>query len=366
MANVYIESTGYAEKQLKPVIHGFLEKLVGDRIKPGDRVLLKPNLLMPATPEQAIQTHPLVVKAAAEYVLDSGASVWVADSPAAGAFDRVLRMGGYNEALAGLPVEIFPLQAVTHVDIGAPYGSIQIAEAAMADMVINLPNLKTHTQMLLTLGVKNMFGCIVGMQKPEWHFRAGVDRDVFAALLVRIYQVVNPAATILDGIRALEGQGPGKRGTPKDVGIVAASGDAISLDMVICRLLGVDPQKVPTCRHAKAHSLNSHPAEAAGDMPAISDFNLPEPGDPHFGPRFLQGFLRRHLFARPVPDMSTCRLCGECAAYCPASAITIDRKQVNFDYNQCIRCYCCIEVCPHGALQAIETPLGKIKRRLAG
>jgi len=101
-----------------------------------------------------------------------------------------------------------------------------------------------------------------------------------------------------------------------------------------------------------------------GDMPLISDFKFPEITPLVFGPEKLHGFMRRHLVQRPVCDNDTCKLCGECWNYCPADAISNSREKISFDYDKCIRCYCCIEVCPHGALRANETTAGKILRKL--
>ena len=146
-------------------------------IESGMRVLIKPNFLAPAAPERAMTTHPLVVRAVVEHVLGQGGRPTVADSPGRGSFERLLREGGYAQALAGLDVAVRPFRETVKVDIGAPFGRIDLArEAVQADLVVNLPKLKTHTMMLLTLGVKNLFGCVVGLAKPEWHMRSGIDR----------------------------------------------------------------------------------------------------------------------------------------------------------------------------------------------
>ena len=196
-------------------------------------------------------THPLIVRAAAEYVLQKGGLPLISDSPAMGTFERVLKESGIREALKGLDVECREFKRSVVVDVGPPFNKIEIAEDAMnADVVLNLPKLKTHTQMLLTLGVKNLFGCVVGLRKPEWHFRTGVDREMFARLLVRIYRAVSPAVTLLDGILAMEGQGPGKGGRPRHLGMLMAGADAVAVDMTVCRMLGLAPDSLLTNRMA--------------------------------------------------------------------------------------------------------------------
>jgi len=311
-------------------------------------------------------THPLVVRAVVEYVLSKGGHPLVGDSPGMGSFERLLREGGYAEVLKGLDVEVKPFRETMKVNIGEPFGRIDIArEALAADAVVNLPKLKTHAMMLLTLGVKNLFGCIVGLKKPEWHLRSGVDRRMFARLLVQIHRVVNPAATLVDGILGMEGQGPGRSGTPRRIGILAAGASAPAVDMAICRLVRVPEGELPT--HQAAQDLGLAPQEVfiSGDFQPVVGFKLPVLGPLTFGPRGFQRHIRKHLIQRPVADSAQCRMCGECWRHCPAKAITPYAKAIGFDYDRCIRCYCCVEICPHGALTAVETRPAKAVRHLS-
>lgn len=365
MTTVLLRHSEYEYRTLKPVVSDMLSRIGTLRIEAGARVLIKPNFLAPAKPERAMTTHPLIVRAVVDYVLSRGGRPLVGDSPGMGSFERLLREGGYAEALQGLDVELKPFTESVKVDIGEPFGRIDIArEAIAADVVINLPKLKTHAMMLLTLGVKNLFGCIVGFSKPEWHLRSGVDRHLFARLLVQIHRAVHPAATLLDGILAMEGQGPGRSGTPRRLGIVAAGGSAPAVDTAICRLLKVPVGDLPT--HHAALKLGLAPREVliSGDFQPVVGFRLPVLGPLGFGPRGVQRHIRKHFIQRPAVDSARCRMCGECWRHCPAKAIRLSAKAVGFDYDQCIRCYCCVEVCPHGALSAVETGPAKAVRRL--
>lgn len=363
MSKVYVRQADYNYKSLKPVIYELIDSVGPSLIKDGSRVVIKPNLLAPASPDKAVLTHPLIVKAVVEYLLEKGARPVISDSPAVGSIEKVLKESGIKEALEGLDVEYRAFKEIHVVDVGEPFKNIEVAaDAVSADLMINLPKLKTHTQMLLTLCVKNLFGCIVGMKKPEWHFRTGVDREMFARLLVKIYQAVKPEITILDGILAMEGQGPGKGGTPRELRVIMAGGNAAAIDIAVCRMLGIDPDDLLTNKIAVEQGLASRDVEIDGVLPDIENFKFPEITPLIFGPKGLHGFMRRHLVQRPECDDEPCRLCGECWKYCPAAAITHDKKKVRFDYDRCIRCYCCIEVCPHGALSAQETLTGKIAR----
>jgi len=181
---------------------------------------------------------------------------------------------------------------------------------------------------------------------------------------VKIYRAVNPSVTLIDGILAMEGQGPGKRGEPRHLGVLLGSNNAAALDITVCRMLGIPPDTVLTNKFALEQGLLTDDIILNGELPQIKDFKLPEITPLVFGPEKFHGVMRRHLVQRPECDDSSCRLCGECWKYCPAEAITHSREKIHFDYDKCIRCYCCIEVCPHGALSARETLAGKVTRKL--
>ena len=366
MSDVFIRKATYDDENLKPIIFEMMDAISDRRIGKNRRVLIKPNLLSPAKPESAILTHPLVVKAVAEYVISKGGHPLIGDSPATGSFDRVLKEGGFNTAFKDLKAEFRPFTEIVRKDVGEPFGRIDIArEAVDADVVINLAKLKTHTQMLLTLGVKNLFGCIVGLKKTEWHMRSGVNRKMFARLLVQICQAVKPAITLVDGILAMEGQGPGKSGKPRYLGVLVGSADATSADWAICRMLGIDSDSLPTLKAARELDLLDPSIHITGDVIRVDHFELPVLGPLTFGPRLFRKFMRKHWVQRPVVDKNQCQLCGECWQHCPADAITPYEKIIGFDYDRCIRCYCCVEICPHGALKAMETVPGKVIRRIS-
>ena len=364
-STVIIRQASYDYQTLRPIIFEIADTFCRGLIRPGSRVVIKPNLLAPAPPDKAMVTHPLVVKAVAEYAIQKGGRVQISDSQAMGSFERVLNESGLRDALKGLDVEFKEFKKSVEIDVGEPFRKIEMAKDAMdADLLINLPKLKTHSQMLMTLGVKNLFGCIVGLRKPEWHFRTGVNRELFASLLVKIHGAIRPVVTILDGVLAMEGEGPGKSGTPRNLGIIAGSNDANALDITVCRMLGIDPYSVFTVKAARDMGHIPEDIEVLSGIPAIENFKSPDIVPLVFGPQILHGFMRRHLVQRPLPNPSSCRLCGECWKYCPAKAISRERSRIQIDYDKCIRCYCCIEVCPHAALRTKEPLLGKAVRRL--
>jgi uncharacterized protein (DUF362 family)/NAD-dependent dihydropyrimidine dehydrogenase PreA subunit len=365
MTKVFIRQATYELPLLGERVAEMFDSMGPQWIKPGARVLIKPNLLLPSAPDKAIVTHPLLVRAVAAYLLDHGAKVQISDSPGTGSFRKVLTETRYKEVMEGLDVTFSPFEASVEVDIGEPYGHIPIARDAMeADRIINLAKLKTHAQMFLTLGVKNIFGCIVGLRKPEWHMRAGVDRRVFARLLVQIHYAVRPDFTIVDGILAMEGQGPGKSGRPRQLGLLIGGAEAHAVDKTICTVLGLDPERLLTYVQGRELGVFDGQVHVNGDLNIVSDFRFPELHSLSLGTETLSRFMRKYVVQKPVADDRKCKLCGECWKICPAKAITHNIRGVKFDYDRCIRCYCCIEVCLHAAIHAKEPLLGRVRRYL--
>src|SRR3990172_733142 len=259
-------------------------------VKPGQRVLLKPNLLGVSRIDEAIVTHPMVVRVVAEFVLEAGGLPFVSDSPAMGTWKKVIAETGLAKAMEGLDVPLYPFQRSKVIEAAmSPFKKIELAQEALeADVVINLPKLKTHNQLLLTLCVKNLFGCVVGMKKPEWHYRAGINTDYFASLLLTIHNLVRPAFTILDGILAMEGDGPGKSGTPRQLGVLMGGQDGIAVDIAVCRMIGLKPEQLATNAAAiKGMGYRVDDIVIEGQLPKVQGFKLPETGGLLFGPKFL-------------------------------------------------------------------------------
>lgn len=327
-------------------------------VRPGARVLLKPNLLSARAPEKRVTTDPAMVRAVAHMVMEAGGRPFIGDSPGIEPFKRVITKTGMEEIAQELGIDLVELSRPRRVSLPdtSIFRNLEIASQALdADVVINLPKLKTHTQMLMTLGVKNLFGTIVGQRKTEWHYMTGLNREAFASLLLHIYQAVRPALTILDGIWAMEGDGPGN-GNPIRMNLVGAAEDAVALDMTVCRLLDIPLETFPLCRAARAAGIGeTSPAriEVRGDpleSLRVPGFQVPELGSLRILPGIFDGFSKRYLVSKPVQDGKTCLACGECVEACPADAIELVGHRLHFDYDACIRCYCCQEICPGGAI----------------
>ena len=324
-------------------------------IHPGDQVLIKPNLLGAYTPEQRVTTDPSLVRAVVGMVLDLGGRPLIADSPALDSFARSAQKSGLAQVAKETGARIEELSQPTPVKApGSPvFASLEIARQVVeSDLVINLPKLKTHSQMLLTLGVKNCFGAVVAQRKAQWHFMAGTDRLAFANLLLDIHAAVAPTLTIMDGVWGMQGLGPSS-GSPVHLGLVAASRDALALDLALADLLAVPRNRWPLFLAAQARDLLPQGVELAGDDPAglaLPALELPQLGNLEMVPAWLAGWARRRLVAKPAQRPRDCQACGKCAEICPARAMRLEDRRVFIDYDLCIRCYCCQEVCPQEAI----------------
>ncbi len=317
----------------------------------GEPLLVKPNLLSAHPAGAAVTTHPAVVDAVLALAADLGARAVVADSPGLGSARRVARAAGIEAVCRRHGVPVVDLGRSEPVTVSGPtYRSLVLArDAVEARWLWNLPKWKTHTMMGLTLGVKNLYGCVPGKRKIAVHFRAGRSARAFARQLLDIEAVLRPRLTVLDGVVAMEGPGP-SRGHPRAVGLVLASTDAPALDWVAAGLSGFDPLAVPTVAESRtAGRLDPDAIAVVGD-PAGPVRLEPAPGSPCDWT--LPGPLKRWLgeAVSPAPrfDPDACTGCGVCADACPAGALTRTRPP-RLDGAACIRCYCCQELCPTGA-----------------
>jgi len=326
-------------------------------VRPGERVLLKPNMLYGKPPEAAVTTHPAVLRGVIELVQEAGGRVLVGDSPGIGNLRSVARRSGMLEVVEATGVEFGEFDQVRPVKAGGVFKQFEVAVPYLdADRVINLPKLKTHEMMTITCGVKNLFGVIVGAAKPAWHLRAGDDRELFARMLLELYLVRPPDLTIVDAIVGMEGDGPGS-GDPCHVGLLLAGEDAVAVDTIAGDIAGIPRHLRFVERQAERMGLvgaDRGEISVVGTPLAeisVTPFRLPPIADVQFGlPRFLKIRLRNQLTTRPVVVPEKCRLCRICVGACPPGAMTVENNRVEVDYRNCIRCFCCRELCPEAAL----------------
>jgi uncharacterized protein (DUF362 family) len=252
-------------------------------VRPGERILLKPNLLKGVSPDRAVTTHPELLRALGRRLKAHGARPAIGDSPAWGSFGRVAEATGIADVARQEGIELVAFSQAREIsnDSGLVYQRLIIDEAVLeADGLINCPKLKTHDQLYMTGAVKNLFGCVPGKRKAWWHFKAGMYDNYFARMLVEVAQLVGPRLHIMDAVLAMEGRGPA-RGRPRPLGFLAASTDPVALDRVCLALVGGNPERLRTLAAARELGVGETQLEnihVVGERPeelAVEDFAFP-------------------------------------------------------------------------------------------
>jgi uncharacterized protein (DUF362 family) len=300
----------YDTEALRSSISALLEPLggLGEIVKPGDRVLLKPNLLTGSRPKKECVTRVELVATVAQLVKAVGGRPFLGDSPAFGSARGVAEANGYLPRLQELDIPIVEFSGKGYTTASQEFDRLRLSKEAMeADVLINLPKVKSHMQLTLTLGVKNLFGCVPGKMKAWWHMEAGKDAGRFGQMLVETARTIDPDLTIIDGIIGHEGNGP-SGGEPRHLGILGASRDVFALDRVFVDLLQVNASLVPTVAAAQALGLCPELEEIAFPLQhprdfQIGDWKLPDTMMPiDFGlPRILRSTFK-HLYVRWIQE----------------------------------------------------------------
>ena len=333
------------------------------------RVLIKPNLLMRRRPEEATTTHPQVLIAVIRQIQQLGVrQIVVADSPG-GLYTPAQLKGIYS--VCGVQGACEQTGAELNLEVG--YGAVPtvnprccqefnlIDPVRQADVVVSVGKLKTHCMTGLSGGVKNLFGCIPGLQKPQMHYRYQNKND-FGSMLVDLAQTVAPVLTIMDAVESMEGDGP-SGGSVRHTGCLIGSENPFCLDLMLSELIAMNPDRIPTVQESIRRGLcPSDFGELVilnpdGLPTRIPDYLHPNTKTVDFSgnvPPFLAPAVQwsaRHLLApRPRIDPNQCIGCGKCAESCPPSAIRVERGRAVIRYRSCIRCYCCHEMCPVRAI----------------
>lgn len=305
-----IRATSYEQEALRESLTSLLSPLGGMQsfVKPGQRVLLKPNLLTGARPGKECTTRAELVYEVAKMVIAAGGKPFLGDSPAFGSAKGVAIANNYLPIIEELNLPIIDFHGSRYETVSEDFNHLLLSKEAMeADVVINLPKVKSHAQLTLTLGVKNLFGCVPGKMKAWWHVEAGKDANRFGEMLVQTAKTINPNLTIIDGIIGHEGNGP-SGGEPRLLGVLAASADIFALDRAMVEVLNVAPEQVPTiaasqrmglCPElAEIHFPHLHP-----DLLKIDDWRLPDKLIPiDFGmPRVIKSTFK-HLYIRFIKE----------------------------------------------------------------
>lgn len=358
-------------------------------------LVLKPNLLSKSAPERACTTHPAVFKAAGSLLQNAGYNnLKYGDSPGAPMVkvEKVAEGCGIKAAAHELDIPIGDFEHGTQVDFkeGKVCDKFVLCDEVIAsDGIINLCKMKTHQLERITGAVKNTFGCVYGVNKGASHAKFAT-AETFAKMIADLNKLVSPKLHIMDGIMAMEGNGP-QSGTPVAMNVILVSDDPVAVDAVFCHLVNLKPELVPTNVSAMDIGVGTYenisvitedgvitPQEAAliygnknFDVQRSSEFR---------GALKPIKFMAPLMEKKPVVDEGRCIGCGICVKSCPIDGKAIhlmerkggasgkegsaDRKKLAYyDYSKCIKCYCCQEMCPEEAIIVKKTLLAKIADR---
>jgi uncharacterized protein (DUF362 family)/Pyruvate/2-oxoacid:ferredoxin oxidoreductase delta subunit len=339
-------------------------------VRPGERTLLKVNLVSPHEEAAAVTTHAALVAALVDEVRAAGGLPFVGDSPALVTAGAVARRSGLRAVCAARDAPI--------VDLGDPEvvlspgarlaRAFQLSKKLRSfDAVVNVPKLKTHCFQGMTGAVKNLFGVIPGKLKTAHHL-THTDPLAFAETLLDLHDTIRPRLTVVDAVMGMEGPGPGS-GTPRPFNLVLAGADAVAVDAVCARFMGFSEREVPTLWQASKRGLAQAEVrhvevigERLGDV-LVDRLQKPRASATTYVPGFAMALCKKMLTARPVLRSERCGGCGACFQMCAAEAITMVGRTPRFDDACCIRCYCCHEICPSAA---IDLRAGILARFLDG
>ncbi|MCL2877956.1 MAG: DUF362 domain-containing protein [Acidobacteria bacterium] len=364
----------YAPEELKTALIKIFTDLGGIEkyADKGKKIVLKPNLVMGKSPAAGATTNPEFIRQLAVILKEHGAQLLIAESPG-GPYTPARLNAVYNaceitEAAAETGIVLnYKTETVKKENPNGKYlKTIELVKPlAEADFIINLPKPKSHGQMTYTGAVKNMFGAVAGVFKADYHLRMS-EYDTFADAIIDVFLCVKPKLTIMDAVVGMDGNGP-TGGTPRHIGLICASEDAFALDLTMLEILGLDPQKAPVMKQGMLRNLcasDISEIEIKGENPEeffIDDFYFPAAGSVNF---FHANFLFKPFarFFKPYPGFQgdDCVSCGECARSCPAEIIIMKDGKPSADLSKCVRCFCCQELCPTGAVEIKRSFIHKI------
>ena len=335
-------------------------------IKPGSKVLVKPNLLMAKEPEFGIDTHPEVVRAVIRLLKQIDCRIFVGDGPSVWG-KHIDNIEGVYE-LSGIK-KVCESEGVSLVKFDKRRWRGKFPLTTWLDeveFVVNLPKFKTHGLTLLTGAIKNLFGLVSGTYKTELH-KNHFKREDFAKIVVDVFEAAKPSLTVVDGIIAMEGDGPATSGKLRALNLILAGNDCVSLDSVMALIMGLKPFDVLTTKEASGRNLGiadirniSILGERLEDVTG-RPFILPtaSPISKNM-PAVVIKLAKKLIKYYPCVEQDNCLKCSACVRACPNEAVKIDNDRLKFDYKKCIACFCCQEVCPASAIKIKKSLFAKM------
>jgi len=345
-------------------------------VPPGSKVFVKINHLPPPSPaEKGIITHPVFVEVILDLLKEVGADITVGDDIQSGSGDG-FQISGFRQMCQRAGVRLTNLREAGFVETvcnGHFLEKVYLSKIALdADVIINLPKLKTHSLCVFTGGVKNFYGTIPSGLRRKFHAEYMRSED-FSQVLTDIFSAIRPQLTIMDGIIAMEGDGPAA-GSLRRLGVILTSQDTVAVDAVATKIIGLNPMDIHTTRYSDERGLgvgNLQNIEVIGeriDDVTVADFKPPAGAVNALArrmPRVLPRFILDQLSIKPSVIEHRCSGCSECEKICPVGAISISGEMAKIDYGICIQCMCCHEVCRFNAIVPKQSIIGSTIQFLA-
>jgi uncharacterized protein (DUF362 family)/Pyruvate/2-oxoacid:ferredoxin oxidoreductase delta subunit len=334
-------------------------------VKPGAKVLVKPNLLMAKEPEFGITTHPEVVRAVLKILKETNSKIFLGDGPSIwGAqsenVNEVYERTGMKRISEEEGVELVKF------DKRRWRGKFPLtAWLDNCDYLISVPKFKTHELTILTGAIKNLFGLVWDTYKTELHRKFFEARD-FSNILVDIYAEAKPALTVIDGIIAMEGDGPATSGKLYNAGLILSSSDCVALDSILALTMGLKPQDILTTKEAARRGLgiaDINSIQVLGEpLKNIlgEPFELPKTSLKRNMPQLIINIVKDFIRFYPEVEHAKCIRCGSCIKACPQKVISMKDNRIGIDYSGCISCFCCQEICPASAIKVKKSILAKL------
>lgn len=372
---VVLRCEEYDLEKIYPKIKWGIEQLGGieNIIPKNSKVLLKPNLVVGIDKDKAATTHPVVFEAVLKLMIENNYNVFYGDSPGIGNPTKVALKCGIKQVADKYNTPIGDFVKGKEIELeGHATNKLDIVNAVFeADAIINLPKMKSHALQRITGAVKNPFGTVVGFNKAKMHGRFQ-NAFNFAEMLIDLDLYLNINLHILDGIIAMEGNGP-RNGDPTPMNTIIISTDPVALDTVFCQMIDLDHKKLPTLTYGQEYGLGSYEnIEIIGEDPLSflnKDFDIPRDKVSHTEKSKFQ-LVNRYLLRKPYIKEDICKKCGICVDVCPLEEKAINfkdndkSKPPKYDYTKCIRCYCCQEMCPYKAIKTKTPFIGKVIYKL--
>ncbi len=346
---------------------------ISDFVKQGEKIVIKPNVLAGTNPEKCVCTHPSVFRAVGIMLKKAGAIVSYGDSSGFGKSEANMKRAKLKQVADELGIILADFdkgKTISHKNALLNKRFILAKGVLEADGLVSLPNLKTHGLTRFTGAIKNQFGCVPGLYKSQFHVKIA-DPYNFAIMLVDLTTLIKPRLYVMDGIMAMEGNGP-RSGNPKKLGVILLSNDPVALDAVACRIIDLKPIFVPTSKPGEMAGLGTYHfenIEIVGEKIESfidKDFKVMRSPPVSISSGRIRNIIKNQITARPIIDKIKCTNCGICVRHCPVEPKAVNWHTGNksippsYKYDLCIRCYCCQELCPEGAISVNERILGRM------